>query len=83
MYLSLLIILIAWQLYYLYRCKYNTWITSFLTEEFETNNDYYHYLYYPLQILSKLLYSFLLVFTQSQQYTVPIVVSIVDLILCK
>lgn len=71
------------QMYFLYKQKYNTAITNFLTQEFEMNNTYYHYIYYPLQILSKLLYSFLIVFTQDYKYTVPIVISITDLILCN
>jgi hypothetical protein len=57
-------------------------LTSLITEEFHEGQDYYHYLYYPSNILAKLLYALLIVFTESQKYTVPIVISIVNLILC-
>ena len=82
-YLSLLGGLLALQCFFIYNGKYDNALTCFLTEEFIIDNNYYHYVYYPMQIMTKLLYSFLLVYTQDNKYTVPIVISITNLILCN
>ena len=82
-YLSVMGILLALQCFLIYRGRYDHAITSFLTEEFIIDNNYYHYVYYPMQILTKLMYAFLLVYTQENKYTVPIVISMTNLVLCN
>lgn len=54
-----------------------------IVEEFEVGKDYYTYFYFPSMICTKLLYACLLVFTTDKPYTVPIVTSIMNLILCN
>jgi hypothetical protein len=82
-YLILLLTLITLQSLYIYKGISSNWLLDMIKEEFTEEKDHYFYYYYPALLSKVLLHSCLLVFTQDKPFTVPIVVSIINLINCN
>ncbi|OMJ82833.1 hypothetical protein SteCoe_16366 [Stentor coeruleus] len=82
-YLACISIIIILQVFYIYKTRYDSWIIAVIIEEYTPSKNFYYYLYFPLMIIIKILYVCLIVFTLDKPYTVPIVISISNLILCN
>ncbi|OMJ76249.1 hypothetical protein SteCoe_24430 [Stentor coeruleus] len=80
-YIAFILGLISLQLFFIYKTRYESLYVAVIIEEFEVDKDYYFYFYFPSMICLKVLYACLLVFTRDKPYTVPIVMSIMNLIL--
>lgn len=83
LYLVFLSIIVSLQVFYIYKIRYDSWLTVVIIEEYEPSKDYYYFFYFPIMIIIKVVYVCLIVFAWDKPYTVPIVIGIGNLILCN
>jgi hypothetical protein len=83
LYLAGILIFFCIQFYFLYHGRYELSVVRLIKEEFLEGKQYYFYCYFLFLLVKMLLYTFLLVFSQERPYATPIVICVMNLVICK